>query len=199
LLARELGMDFVNLACSGATLTDTIEQVSKIPSDASMVAITAGGNTLKFSEVVLRCLAGDCEKGWDTAMTNLSRVRPETERLLEEVHRAAPEVSVIAITLYPSTTRPGLTCGAVTQEFSQLFADGTVLLNAEIRAAADAASDRGIPVIVITPDRFSDHTLCADVPWFHDFTRGLLVMHPNDAGHFALAVAVKDALLSGEG
>jgi lysophospholipase L1-like esterase len=196
LLAVDLGMDFVNLACGGATLTETIEQASGLPSDTDVVAITAGGNSLEFSQVVILCVSGQCETGWDTAMANLSLIRPETLRLLEEIHRAAPGVSAIALTLYPPSTREGLTCGRVTEEVGSLFAQGTELLNVELLAAATDAIARGIPVVVVTPAEFADHTLCSALPWFHDFDNGLLVMHPNDAGHAALAEAARDALIS---
>lgn len=195
ILAEELGMNFVNLACSGATLPETIEQVGQLPVNADVVAITTGGNSLKFGQAVVRCVTGECAAAWETALANLARIRPDMLQLLVDVHRADPAVSAIAVTLYPASTKPGLTCGKITEEVGALFAQGTALLNAELRAAAEEAIAQGIPVIVVDPVEFSEHTLCSESPWFHDFDKGMLVMHPNDAGYEALAAATLEALL----
>jgi lysophospholipase L1-like esterase len=196
LLAEDLGMNFVNLACSGATLPDTVEQVNQLPANADVVAITTGGNSLKFGQAVVRCLTGKCEAAWETAQANLSSIRPDTLKLLKDTHQAVPGVSAIALTLYPAATRPGLLCGKVTDEISTLFPRGTAMLNAELRAAAEEAIAQGVPVVVIDPVEFSTHTLCSDEPWFHDFDKGLLVMHLNDAGYEAMAAASLAALLA---
>ena len=196
LLAEDLGMNFVNLACSGATLPDTVEQVNQLPANADVVAITTGGNSLKFGQAVVRCLTGKCEAAWETAQANLSSIRPDTLKLLKDTHQAVPGVSAIALTLYPAATRPGLLCGKVTDEISTLFPRGTAMLNAELRAAAEEAIAQGVPVVVIDPVEFSTHTLCSDEPWFHDFNKGLLVMHLNDAGYEAMAAASLAALLA---
>lgn len=189
-------MNFVNLACSGATLTDTLEQVSQLPENADVVAITTGGNSLEFGRAVVRCLVGECEAAWETAQANLPSIKPDTLKLLKDTHRAVPGVSAIALTLYPAATRPGLLCGKVTDEISTLFPRGTAVLNAELRAAAEEAIAQGVPVVVVDPLEFSAHTLCSDEPWFHDFDKGMFVMHLNDAGYEALAAASLAALLS---
>lgn len=196
ILAADLGMDFVNLACSGATLPDTIRQVADLPANVDVVAITSGGNSLKFSQVVTLCLGGDCEAGWKAALSNRARIRPDTVELLERIHAARPDITAVVLTLYPAPTTPGLTCGRVTEEVGELFAEGAVLLNTELRAAAEDARSAGVPVVVVDPVAFADHTLCTSSPWFHGFEKGLLVMHLNDDGYEAMADAAMEAMLS---
>jgi hypothetical protein len=189
-------MDFVNLACSGATLRETIEQVADLPADVDVVAITAGGNSLKFSQVVTLCLGGDCDAGWAAALENLSRIQPDVVELLELIHDSRPEVSSIVMTLYPAPTKPGLTCDRITDEVGSLFARGAVLLNTELLAAAEQVRAKGVPVVVVDPVEFAEHTLCTESPWFHDFSKGLLVMHLNDDGYAALAESARVEVLA---
>jgi len=199
LLAEELGMNFVNLACSGATLEETIAQVDDLPENVDVVAVTTGGNSLKFAQVVIRCLADDCESGWKSALANLPGIRPAALELLTAVHALRPGVSAIVLTLYPTPTRTGLSCGKITEEVADLFTKGPALLNTELVAAASEARSLGVPVVVVDPVEFLKHPLCSDDPWFHGPEKGLFVMHLNDAGYAALATAARAELVSGTG
>lgn len=55
---------FANIACTGWT-TDQIRdhQIPAIPAGTTIATITAGGNDLQFSKLVIDCLAGRC--GWN--------------------------------------------------------------------------------------------------------------------------------------
>lgn len=194
LLAAELGMAFVNMACSGATLPDTIAQVEELPDSVDVVAVTSGGNSLKFTQAVLSCLNGDCAASQEMVMANLPDIRPGTVELLTSIRAARPGVSAIVLTLYPLPVRPGAACGRATEEFADLFAQSAALLNSELRSAAEEARRSGVPVVVVDPAGFGDHDLCSAAPWFHGFEKGLLMLHLNDDGYAAIADTAREAL-----
>ena len=196
LLAGDLGMDFVNLACGGATLLDALEQVEELPAEVDVVALSIGGNSLEFGRVLTLCMTGQCELARDISLSNMPKIRPGTVELLTRIHRARPGVSTILITLYPFTTQPGLACDRVSEEMSEFFHEGIVLINNELRDAATDAAAAGVPVRVVDAATFADHTLCTEEQWVHDFSMGMLAMHPNDAGYVAMASAALEVAIS---
>lgn len=196
ILAESLGMDYVNAACSGATVEDTFAQIPSLPVDTAVVAVSVGGNTLKFANVVALCLADECLAGWELANSRLDLVQEQTTALLKELLRALPKVSTVLLMLYPPTTNPALECGKITLEFSELFYRGTTLLNTALENAAAEAVASGVPVTVVRPSSFADHTLCSSEEWFHNLNKGMFFMHPNEHGYDALADAALQAVLN---
>jgi lysophospholipase L1-like esterase len=196
LLAESTGMSMTNLACSGAKIEDFYEQLPELPADVSVVFLQGGGNSIGFREVLGDCLASGCRDYQEITRGRLALVRSEMASFLREVHAVRPGVDEIVFVGYPPSTADGVLCEGIGANLASLMESGTRDLNAVLRAAVEDAALSGVPARFVDVSSLTGHPVCADDPWFHGPERGLLLLHPNDAGHRALADAVAATVLS---
>lgn len=91
-------VQYRNFANSGSTIRNSgagsiINQIADVPSDADVVAFTAGGNDAKFGEIVKSCLVvgmrspAGCRETIDHARASLPEVRQNTTELFSRLDR----------------------------------------------------------------------------------------------------------------
>jgi len=195
LVAERTGMEVVNLACSGAKIEDFYAQIPDLPADVSVVFVQGGGNTLGFREILGRCLADGCPDYEALTAGRFDQVRDETAAFLGALHRARPAVEEVVFVGYPPSTAEGVVCEGIDANVASLMLRGTQDLNAALRTAVEDVSRSGVPARFLDVAYLSGHEVCGDDPWFHGAGRGLLLLHPNDAGHRGLAAAVAGDVL----
>jgi lysophospholipase L1-like esterase len=205
-------------ACGGAQIEhllgpwDSRALPAQIPTAAEadpdptvgLVTLTIGGNDAGFSELVARCVLGDCSDvpGRSEFVATLRTV---TDQLADQVYpaiRAAfPDARIVHVGYPRLTPAPGQstgdTCGWITSDAEQDAIAGIVgALDGAIEAAVDRTTIDDV-AYVDAFDTFAGHELCTDDPWVNDvvsFDSGRA--HPTAAGYEALADAVGDAIES---
>jgi lysophospholipase L1-like esterase len=196
LLAEDLGMEYVNLACSGATIEEAIEQVKELPDGVDLVAVNAGGNTVGFVEALILCQSGACDSARQLVIERLPRLRSDLTDLIAAIHEFRPSVSRILVMSYPIATVPGEVCDGMVVGTSEGFSEQWRLNEVMADVVAEASAS-GVPVTLVDDLGFEGHELCTDDPWFFGFGSGLLVLHPNDSGYRALADAAARSIERG--
>lgn len=197
LLAGELGWPSENLACSGAKIADVYEQLDDAPPRTEVVVLQVGGNTLGSRELIQLCMEGACEAARALGVERNPRVQTELVDLLREIDTRLPELERLYVVTYPLPTVGTEQCDAdVTSEFAAFLTMGTMDLNEAIASAARASAADGAPTVLVDAGAFEGHGVCDDDPWFHSRTVSMLFMHPNDAGHRAIAGTVAGAIVA---
>jgi hypothetical protein len=189
-------MEFVNLACAGAKIEDTLRQIDNLPQNVHVVALSVGGNSLGFATSVRLCIYGKCDVSLERARGKLPAARSALEELYTAIHRARPNVAVVLVSDYAPITREGLVCGMLSEGMSRILEVGPGELNAVIAEAALAAGATGAPVQVFTTKGIDEHVLCTEDPWFYDLESGVFSLHPNVTGHAAIAASALAVLQS---
>ncbi|MFD9126126.1 SGNH/GDSL hydrolase family protein [Kitasatospora sp. NPDC059571] len=108
--------DFLFAACSGALTADVQrDQVPRVPADATLVTLTAGGNDLAFTDAAVACLQplttdARCDSALDESER---RLREELPGRLAALYRAldaqAPAARVV-VTGYPHLLGDDASC-----------------------------------------------------------------------------------------
>lgn len=193
-LAETLGARLVDLTKSG-TMTAQLP-VERIPEDADLVTITAGGNDLGYlGSVIGAALTATFEGRPATfALANLLRkdipvpsdadIARTAEGLLRVVagaRRRAPGARILLVDYLPlvgADTQPGLFTSAQLTQFAELQ-----------HAVGEAYARTGVETVAVS----REHALGSAEPWVNDY-RGLLRLsssfHPNAAGMRAVAEAI---------
>jgi lysophospholipase L1-like esterase len=149
-MARDLGLESTSWACSGAVVSDVLEdQVPRVAADAGVAVLTAGGNDLGFAELLRRCVLADCRRhytrgGRDRIDARIGALRRRLPGLYRRVREAAPRARVLVMG-YPRIfpRRPGrFTCaalGAISRAEARYLNAKVAAADGAIRAAARAA------------------------------------------------------------
>lgn len=162
-----------NAACSGWTAAMVPIQVQAasaaggLNAETDLVTITAGGNDVKFLDVLKACLLHslkDCnaavKAGESIARTE---VRPALAHAYAAIRAKAPNARIVALG-YPHLFSPGFRDNRfITHEAAEVFNKGTDTLNKVIRDAARTA--RGIVYVDVT-DEFAGHGIGSPRSWF---------------------------------
>jgi lysophospholipase L1-like esterase len=190
-LARRLGVDARHLsirACTGATVADLAHryddhdqppQLDGLDGRTSLVALTIGGNDLRWSDTIANCIAqtawdghADCVAGTDRARQldrKLGALDRSLTRALTSIRRRAPHARVVLMgypRFFPERPDRYLTWGGVAAlaPETQRWANAeTGELNDHMARAASAA---GVE-FVDARDAFDHHELTSTHPWFH--------------------------------
>ncbi|MET9019792.1 SGNH/GDSL hydrolase family protein [Actinopolymorpha sp. NPDC004070] len=194
--AARIGARLTFLACSGATVAGVRSQVGRIPSGATLVTVTAGGNDAGFGNVLLRCALPwplTCWDQIDHANTVIRTVLPaRLDGLYAAIRAAAPRARVLVVG-YPRLFN-GRECNLASRISSseQRALNATAdLLAATIAARAAAhgfayADARG---------PFTGHSVCADAEWINGLSNPIAESyHPNRPGQRGYADLVGPAL-----
>ncbi|MFI9152632.1 SGNH/GDSL hydrolase family protein [Streptomyces sp. NPDC053367] len=240
---RDLGglFELTNVSCGAATIdhvTDTPQEpmgrhmppISEDPDypfpavppqseavgpDTDVITVGAGGNTLGFVDLLMKCpqLGGEsggkgtpCKDALGAGIpARLKKVRQDYDRMLEVLHERAPHAKILAVgypTLVPNDTSNcsfgDLTqFGTITQgDLEWLREDVLEPLNKAIddsTGTQDAASFVGLYA------SSHGHSVCDDSKWVEGFVTlpdQLSFVHPNALGHRNAADHVEEAMLN---
>jgi len=178
---------FQNVACSGATTTDVLNnQVSSLSSGTDLVTITIGGNDVGFVDVVMTCTIGtydSCAAAVQSARDKEDAVLVKLDTTYQTIRSRAPNAKVIVLA-YPilfDTTSTYCGIGGMSLAKRKLINDGDEELNNLIRDHAKAAGF----VFADARTTFAGHGICASAPWLN----GLMLapatnsFHPNLNGY----------------
>jgi lysophospholipase L1-like esterase len=200
--------EFRDATCSGATIADmtTVQstragsnppQLNAVTKDASLVTVTIGVNDVGFGEVLARCLGRSraqpdgavcrtlfVHNGHDVLGDRITALGPELNRVLTDVHRRAPEATILAVG-YPRTL-PSLFGGCDEAPFSPADAaylnDTLEALNTMIEQRAETAGAQ----YVDTDSSSAGHDICRppDLRWVEGSVpeSAAAPFHPNAKG-----------------
>jgi lysophospholipase L1-like esterase len=215
LVTETLGVEGVNVACSGATIVDLLEgglwnelaQVALLHSGVEVVSVTVGGNDALFSGVMQGCVVLDCVDLWtgggiDTLDLLIDGLQAALVDLYEQIRERAPRSRVFVLG-YPrliadeGSWSPTCLDGIKRRERVWLRAKSD-RLNLVIQAAAGEVD--GV-FFVSVADTFEGHEACSQDPWIRGLNQRLwrtneivYSFHPNDQGHQALTKLLLQAI-----
>lgn len=182
-------------ACSGASTVEVISgQVPAIPSTATRITLTVGGNDVGFAAVMQNCFVlvsssclGHIMNG-ETLVANGTVAAKITSTVAAIRAKAAPGAKII-VTGYPllfnlPNTKYNTWAGRVNGD--------TVALNDAIQAAAVASG----AIFVDVEAAFAGHGIGSSSPWINDWSlfRSTDGFHPNATGYTAYATEIRKAI-----
>jgi lysophospholipase L1-like esterase len=184
------------------------------PTDVVLLSI--GGNDVKFSDVVRRCLLKSCLvwpfSAWKgEAEREAEEIRGRIAATISEIRATAPSAHIYAAG-YPDPT--GIAqCGATGSGLTVLSIDPDeqywlryqyiASLNRSIQAAVEEAGGTYLPF----EDAFEGHKICSELAYANGLKGGKDILgavgnesfHPNAFGHRRLAEIAEPYLLSTDG
>jgi lysophospholipase L1-like esterase len=195
--AARLGATLTFAACAGAKIPAILSgQLGSLNADTRYVTVSAGGNDVGWSAVIVQCAKPwpyTCWGDIDKAETYIRNTLPgQLDQLYTRIRTLAPNATVVVVG-YPRLFN-GEECNAIAR-----ISPGE---QAELNAAADLlattikarAAARGFG-FVDARGPFTGHAVCDDVEWINgtSWPTGESY-HPNKAGHVGYAGVVETAL-----
>ncbi|MEU9052608.1 SGNH/GDSL hydrolase family protein [Streptomyces sp. NPDC048384] len=244
---RDLGslIELTNVSCGAATIEDITynaqepigrhlppfsedpdypfpavpAQSEAVQADTDVVTVGAGGNTIKFADILFRCLELGSGSGGvgtpcrdalaDDIPGRLTKMSDDYDAMLAVLHERAPHAKVLAVgypTVIPKDTSQ---CryndweqfGSITQgDLDWLRQDVLEPVNALIEKAAGKSDDT---TFVNLYDPSQGHSVCDAGKWvdgvFTRFPDQVAFVHPNARGHQNAADHVASAILNSIG
>ena len=198
LLAGQQGWKLSYQACSGAVISDIINnQTPALSSTTNYVTVTGGGNDAGFAPVLTDCLLpgwmGNCHKKLDTAEIILKNTLPQRlDNLYSVIRKKAPRATAVAVG-YPILFN-GTDCHPLTfftaDEMNRINSL-TMELNTLIK---QKAASYGLS-FTDAKTSFTDHAVCDSQPWINNISVPIVEsFHPNDAGNSRYAAAIAKTL-----
>ncbi|MDT8911603.1 SGNH/GDSL hydrolase family protein [Amycolatopsis sp. PS_44_ISF1] len=178
------GTTFTFLACSGAKTSDVLTQIGSMPSSATLVTLTVGGNDAGFSDVITTCTLNgdqDCVDRVNTAKTYAKNTLPA---LLDKVYAAvkakAPGAKLVVLSYPRFYTVPGSCSVGLSDTKRSAINSGADTLAGVISARASAA---GAQFVDVRP-AFDGHNICSSASdYLHSLTFPVdESYHPTAAG-----------------
>ncbi len=178
------GTSFTFLACSGAKTGDVINQVNSLPSTATLVTVTVGGNDAGFSDVIQTCTLGsdsDCTNRVNTAKTYVNNTLPP---LLTNTYNAikakAPGARLVVLSYPRFYTVPGSCWVGLSDTKRTAINSGADTLASVIQSRAASA---GATFVDVRPS-FVGHNICSsNDDYLHSLTWPVIESyHPTVAG-----------------
>lgn len=195
--AGRLGASLTFAACSGAKVAGVISgQLGSLNEGTTYVTVTAGGNDLGWSQVIVQCAKPWPYTCWGDIDRAENFIRNTLPGLLDQLYSAirakAPNARVLAVG-YPKLFN-GEECNAIARispgEQSRLNSAANLLADTT-RARAQA---NGL-VFVDARTAFNGHTVCDDAEWINGTSWPIgESYHPNRSGQAGYAGIVEAAL-----
>ncbi|MEW2352907.1 SGNH/GDSL hydrolase family protein [Spirillospora sp. NPDC029432] len=172
---------FAFVACGGAVIPDVRSgQLAALDAGTGLVSISIGGNDSGFASTMIVCQlfsARWCRSTLENGREYIEEELPgQLDALYGEIRSRAPRAKVVVMG-YPYLYKEGGTCtgsGAMSAEKRAMINDGSDVLNAAIKARAEAA---GFAFADARP-AFAGHEICTADPWIDGGN-----VHPNAEGH----------------
>ena len=126
----------------------------------------------------------------ETVTAALAEMESKLTRMVEAVQAKAPTARIILVDYPTVLPEDGKPCSAIPipQERQKFL---TQVARELSNATKHAAQQTGTEFIAASRDS-RGHDACSTSPWMtgYDFSPGLAAMHPNEAGHAAVATSV---------
>ena len=207
-VARRLGLDLVDVSCSGATTANLLTpwrelpaQVAAVTGDTQLVTMTIGGNDLNF---VGNLGAASCRATQGTACPAVQAPTEDSyaavERALHEVVAAvrsrAPGARIVFVE-YPAVLPSAGVCARTPMTGEE--ADMLRMTAARLVAITDRVAQVEAVDVVGFSVRSAGHDACAVDPWISGYVdasgqKAPVPYHPNLAGMTAVADELVEVL-----
>ncbi|MGW9168684.1 SGNH/GDSL hydrolase family protein [Agromyces sp. NPDC055658] len=187
-----------NAGCSGASITDVVEQqLGQLNQGTTLVTITAGAGDLQIGAVYAACVPDPqtpaCAAAYGAAQQVLASgvIGPRMAALIAAAHERAPRAQIL-VTGYPvpfDLAVPG---------FPTAIDQAVIALNGFVGGAATGAAASGAPVsFVPVAEAFAGHGAASGpAAWIGaDPADPVTFLHPNAAGYDAYAELLHSAYL----
>ncbi|MEV2265428.1 SGNH/GDSL hydrolase family protein [Nonomuraea africana] len=222
LTAAALGVaTFRDVSCSGATTADMYDgqvtptgrvrpQLEAVTEDTTLVTLQIGGNDLKLTGLILKCLsllpivADPCaddepEGGPNGWRARIDALAPKLDRLIRRVAEQAPRARIFVVGYATYLPQGGCYPRVPVLGEDATWVQG--LISRVNRVLADQAAASGASYIDLeTPS--AGHDVCAarGVRWMEGYvpTAPAMPFHPNAAGMRAFADVVTAAIGDGD-
>ncbi|WP_051792528.1 SGNH/GDSL hydrolase family protein [Amycolatopsis jejuensis] len=178
------GTKFTFLACSGARTGDVVTQIGSMPSNATLVTVTVGGNDAGFTDVIKTCTLNDdtaCVNRVNTAKAYAQNTLPA---LLDRVYSAAkakaPNAKLVVLSYPRFYTVPGSCNVGLSDTKRSAINSGADTLASVLSSRAAAA---GAKFVDVRP-AFVGHNICSAAgDYLHSLTWPVdESYHPTAAG-----------------
>lgn len=206
-VAREIGANFVDASCSGATtanvLTDSQAgqppQVDSVTSATQLVTVTIGGNDVDYLGSIdsYSCTtSGGSNCGTvDQASidTTFGALPGRIENVVDAVHATAPQARVLLVNYFTILPDTGVCTGVPLTSDQQAFERS--IASRLVTATSTAATATGATLVDLASASHG-HDACSATPWVETYTpaAGRSQYHPNEAGMRGAATLVESAL-----
>jgi len=195
--AGRLGAVLTFAACSGARIGDVLSgQLGSLSASTAYVTVSAGGNDLGWSAVIVQCAKPwpyTCWGDIDRAEAYIRTTLPgQLDQLYSQIRQRAPNARAVAVG-YPKLFN-GQECNAIARispgEQARLNSAADLLATTiAAKAAANGFS------FADARTAFTGHTVCGNPEWINGTSWPLNESyHPNRNGHVGYAAIVESAL-----
>jgi len=174
----------VFVACSGATTANvTASQLSSVDASTTIVTVTAGGNDIRFADLIYQCTLSDCSATLDSTRATLeSTLGPRLDSLYAAIKQRAATGAKIVVVGYPrvfnsSSCLGNLGISATERTKANQLADALDQTIATHAATAGVAYTSAIAA-------FGSHPVCSSSPWLNGLNLFATTesYHPNRNG-----------------
>jgi lysophospholipase L1-like esterase len=179
--AKAYSLNFV--ACSGAKTTDVISsQIGALNTGTNLVTVSAGGNDVGFSSLIVTCTLLGCTTDVNNKITwvnaNLGAI---LDNLYNQIRSHAPNAQVIVLGYPKLFTKTCL--GATGISSSEVTAANNLAVAIDNVTAARAAAHGFVYKSAIA--QFTNHGVCASTSWINGLNlfNSSSSYHPNNSGH----------------
>ncbi|MFB6991596.1 SGNH/GDSL hydrolase family protein [Streptomyces sp. NPDC056178] len=240
---RDFGslVDLRNVSCGAATVKDVYEtkqtplgrplppagtdpdapfapvppQIDAVAPDTELITVGAGGNTVGFGEILIRCLALGAEHGnegtpckdeLDASLPGrLDQLRKDYGQMLDALHAKAPTAKVITVGYPHVIPKDAALCTfGDPKQFATITTGDldwarTRILEALNTAIAQESAAHNATFVDLYPTT-AGHSVCDSDHWVDGILSSLIPLrygwvHPNAKGHANAASLVEDAIL----
>jgi lysophospholipase L1-like esterase len=178
------GTSFTFLACSGARTGDVINQANSIPSNATLVTVTVGGNDAGFSDVIQTCTLGsdsDCVNRVNTAKAYVNNTLPALlTNTYNTIKAKAPGARLVVLSYPRFYTVPGSCWVGLSDTKRSAINSGADTLASVTQSRAASAGATFVDV----RSAFVGHNICSSSgDYLHSLTWPIIESyHPTVAG-----------------
>jgi len=197
LVAARLGATLTFAACSGARVSDVLnQQLGSLNASTAYVTVSVGGNDAGFADVITQCALpwpATCDSHIANANNYIRNTLPGSlNTLYSRIRERAPNARVVVVGY------PRLFNGEQCNVLARIDPNEQAALNATADLLATTISARaaayGFRFVDARP-AFTGHAICDDVEWINGLSYPLSESyHPNRAGHTGYASIVEPAL-----
>ena len=211
LVAAKLGLDLVDVSCSGATTADVTTtrqgsvspQIDAVNARTALVTFTVGGNDIGYSTDTIACAAMDARGGSCAATRHAAGTRREVAalprdltKMIDDIRVRAPSARIVMVTYPKVIPDDPATCAALSLSAADAAFIASLGRQLETIFTTVAAATH---VTLADPYvRSSGHGPCAATA--ERWIEGAIPrspgapFHPNEDGHIEMASLVVAAL-----
>ena len=179
--AKGYALDFE--ACSGATTADVVNnQVAALNSGTNLVTVTAGGNDLGFTNLLVMCTLSNCTSAINSTITTANTtLAAKLDAMDTQIKTRAPNATVIVLGYPHLFTKTCL--GALGISSAEVTAANSLADAIDTVTKTEAAKYGFTYKSAIA--QFANHGVCASTAWLNGLKLSPISdsYHPTATGH----------------